>query len=193
MTEDWTSRQLDILRTVERLLGHSRAGRLTTASVAKELRASEAALYRHFPSKQAMLRGLLEYTELTFKRIVADEVRAKADPLTTCGNIMGNLMLFCQDNKGISRCLTREALHPDYYDLEDRVRELFDRLRLELRQQLADSSFNCEKALGAPPALACTVMTSAAEGVLAAWVREGMRDDLLRRWKPVWEYLRRTA
>lgn len=192
---NWTERQLDILMTVERLLGHSRAGRLTTASVAKELRASEAALYRHFPSKQAMLRGLLQFADVTLRRIIAEETKAAAqgDPLATCGSILTELMRFCQENKGISRCLTREALHPDYYDLEDQVRELFDRLRLELRQQLADSSFNCEQALGAPPALACTVMISAAEGVLAAWVREGMRDDLLRRWKPIWEYLRRTA
>ena len=52
------SRAQEILQALARMLEASRGGRITTAALAAEVGVSEAALYRHFPSKTRMYEGL---------------------------------------------------------------------------------------------------------------------------------------
>ena len=59
------SRREDILQALARMLESSTNGRITTAALAKEVGFSEAALYRHFPSKAKMYEALLAFAEET--------------------------------------------------------------------------------------------------------------------------------
>jgi TetR/AcrR family transcriptional regulator len=51
MVDKRSSKAQDILQALALMLESSRGGRITTAALASELGCSEAALYRHFPSK----------------------------------------------------------------------------------------------------------------------------------------------
>ena len=53
--------------------------RITTAALA-QVGVSEAALYRHFPSKAKMLEGLIEYTEQTLFSRINKSCKNKAKP-----------------------------------------------------------------------------------------------------------------
>ena len=65
-----SSRAQEILQALARMLEVSQGGRITTAALAAELGVSEAALYRHFPSKTLMYAGLIDFIEDTiFTRI----------------------------------------------------------------------------------------------------------------------------
>ena len=59
------SRKLQILEALASMLESSPGQRITTAALAKEVGVSEAALYRHFPSKARMFEGLIEFIEET--------------------------------------------------------------------------------------------------------------------------------
>ena len=59
------------------MLEESPGARITTAALAKKVGVSEAALYRHFPSKTKMFEGLIEFIEDTispFELQKADEL-----------------------------------------------------------------------------------------------------------------------
>ena len=60
-----TSRRQAILEALATELEHNPGERITTAQLAKSLGVSEAALYRHFPSKARMFEGLIEFAEET--------------------------------------------------------------------------------------------------------------------------------
>ena len=65
-----SNRRQEILRELAGMLQAHPGGRITTAALAQQVGVSEAALYRHFPSKAKMLDGLIEYAEQTlFDRI----------------------------------------------------------------------------------------------------------------------------
>ena len=65
-----TSRKEVILRSLARMLETSPGSRITTASLADQVGVSEAALYRHFPSKTKMFDDLIKFIEETlFSRI----------------------------------------------------------------------------------------------------------------------------
>ena len=51
MTEQTPSRKEQILQALAHMLEAEPGGRITTAGLAREVGVSEAALYRHFPSK----------------------------------------------------------------------------------------------------------------------------------------------
>jgi len=52
------------------MLEAGQGSRITTAGLARQVGVSEAALYRHFPSKSKMFEGLIEFIEDTlFSRI----------------------------------------------------------------------------------------------------------------------------
>ena len=59
------SRRQHILESVAHMLEVSPGARITTAALASEVGVSEAALYRHFPSKSKMFEGLIEFIEDT--------------------------------------------------------------------------------------------------------------------------------
>ena len=63
--ETKTSRREQILAALAKKLEDSPGERITTAILAKAVGVSEAALYRHFPSKTKMFEGLIEFIEET--------------------------------------------------------------------------------------------------------------------------------
>jgi TetR/AcrR family transcriptional regulator len=65
-----TNRRAQILQALASMLEHNPGQRITTAKLAAQVGVSEAALYRHFPSKARMFEGLIEFIEETlFSRI----------------------------------------------------------------------------------------------------------------------------
>ena len=64
------SRRDQILQSLAHMLETDPGARITTAKLASAVGVSEAALYRHFPSKAKMFEGLIAFIEETlFSRI----------------------------------------------------------------------------------------------------------------------------
>ena len=74
------TRAQEILQALARMLEKSGGGRITTAALAAELGVSEAALYRHFPSKTRMYEGLIDFIEDTVFRPRAQHYQRRAQP-----------------------------------------------------------------------------------------------------------------
>ena len=58
-----SDRKLEILRTLVRMMTESENKHITTKSLAAEIGVSEAALYRHFPSKTKMYEEIIGFAE----------------------------------------------------------------------------------------------------------------------------------
>ena len=57
------ARQLDIMQTLVKMLEVKGPVKVTTASLALECGITEAAIYRHFPSKKKIYEGLVDFCE----------------------------------------------------------------------------------------------------------------------------------
>jgi TetR/AcrR family transcriptional regulator len=64
MTTQKPSRRDTILQALVELLQKDPGARITTAGLAKTVGVTEAALYRHFPSKRKMFEALIEFAEV---------------------------------------------------------------------------------------------------------------------------------
>ncbi len=184
-----TSRRQQILQSLARMLETAPGARITTAALAREVGVSEAALYRHFPSKTKMYEGLIDFIEETLfsrvSRIASDDTDAEA----RCLRILTLLLTFAERNPGITRILTGDALTGETERLHSRVMQLFDRLETQLRQVLREAEVREHTRTRLPHSQAANLMLAAAEGRISQFVRSGFKRAPTEHWQDQWAVL----
>jgi TetR/AcrR family transcriptional regulator len=184
-----SSRRDEILQSLAHMLQATPGGRITTAALAADVGVSEAALYRHFPSKAKMFEGLIEFIETTLfsriSRIREDEQDAPAQ----CEQIVTLLLTFCERNPGITRLLTGDALTGETDRLRGRVQQLFDRLETELKQILREAELRQGLRTALPVNLAANLLLATAEGRIIQYVRSEFRRSPTEYWAEQWRVL----
>jgi len=102
-----------ILQSLAKLLEERDATKVTTASLAKESGITEAALYRHFPSKRSIFLELFTFCDETiFQNVGEIKKEASIEPDEKIRLIFFFFIIFLEKNKGFARILSREALGP---------------------------------------------------------------------------------
>ena len=179
-------RAQEILQALARMLEVSRGGRITTAALAAEIGVSEAALYRHFPSKTRMYEGLIDFIEETIFARVRTSVSDEPDAVTQCYRILSLVLAFSEKNPGITRILNGDALTGETERLHDRVAQLFDRLESQLKQTLREAEIRDGLKLSVPVSVAANLMLVSAEGKISQYVRSGFTKLPTEHWSEHW-------
>ncbi|MBS8240329.1 nucleoid occlusion factor SlmA [Marinobacter lipolyticus] len=138
MTETKPSRREAILHALVELLEADPGARITTAGLARSVGVTEAALYRHFPSKRKMFEALIDFAdEAVFSRcqlILQDQEDARAR-LQQLANLV---LVFAERNPGLCCVLTGDALMGENEALRKRASQFFERLETQIRQILKE-------------------------------------------------------
>ena len=184
-----TSRREEILQSLAHMLQATPGGRITTAALAADVGVSEAALYRHFPSKAKMFEGLIEFIEATLFSRISRIREEEQDAAAQCEQIVTLLLTFCERNPGITRLLTGDALTGETDRLRARVQQLFDRLETELKQILREAELRQGLRTALPVNLAANLLLAAAEGRIIQYVRSEFRRSPTEYWAEQWRVL----
>ena len=183
------SRREEILTTLAQMLEADPGKRITTAALAKELGVSEAALYRHFPSKARMFEALLAFVEDSlFSRIPKIREQVEGAP-EQCGQVLALLLLFAERNPGIATLLCGQGLIDDTARLRQQVRQLLSRIETELRSILREGERTQGTRLGASSNQIAAALLAQAEGLLSRFVHSGFEDAPTERWRAAWPIL----
>ena len=189
-TQKKPSRKDQILQSLATILEQSPGQRITTAGLAKHVGVSEAALYRHFPSKAKMLEALIEFIENTiFSRItqiMSEEMQADK----RCEMILGLILTFSERNPGITRILTGDPLAGETERLRQRVTQLFDRIEVQLRQIIREMPLRGEQKTSTDPIVAANLLLSLVEGRIGQYVRSNFERKPTTEWDAQWQVIR---
>ena len=186
--EKKTNRKQDILQSLAHMLENDLGDRITTARLAKEVGVSEAALYRHFPSKARMYESLLDFSEENiFSRINSISSGPQA-ALEKCFMIASLVLNFSQRNAGISRLLTGEVLLGETERLKERISQLFDRLEIQIKQVIRNDAIANNQSTVDASAMA-KLITSVIEGRIQQFVRSSFNIDPVAHWDNQWKLL----
>ena len=184
-----TQRRQQILEALAQMLEANPGDRITTAGLARQVGVSEAALYRHFPSKSKMFEGLIEFIEETlFSRIklILNEEHTAAG---RCEKMLMLLLAFAERNPGITRILTGDALAGETERLHLRVAQLFDRFETQLKQVIREAEMREGLRPVVPLPAAANLLMAAAEGRISQYVRSGFKRPPTEDWKSQWDLL----
>ena len=183
------NRKQQILECLALMLQSSPGQRITTAKLASEVGVSEAALYRHFPSKARMFEGLIEFIEESiFSRInliLADNKEA----LTRCNHILHVLLVFAERNPGMCRILSGDALMGENERLRARVHQFFEKLESQFKQVLRERKLREGKSFTLNEQALANILVSYAEGKISQYVRSGFEKKPSESFNEQWQFL----
>ena len=189
MTEKKPSRKEQILQSLAHMLEAGPGGRITTAGLAREVGVSEAALYRHFPSKAKMFEGLIGFIEDSVFSRVNRIIQETTDPLAQVEQLLTLVLAFTERNPGITRLLTGDALTGENERLRQRIQQFYDRLESQLKQVLRDAEFSRGLRTRSTPAVTANLLLAVIEGRIAQFVRSGFKDVPGGDWPAQWALL----
>ena len=189
MQQRHPNRKQQILQALAAMLESNAGDKITTAKLAAELEVSEAALYRHFPSKARMYESLLDFVEETIFSRVTAVLNDAQDPLERCYQILLLVIIFCERNPGISRILNGDALLGENPRLRARVNQIFERIETQLRQclRLAETEQGWRTSI--PLKTAANLMLATTEGKIAQFVRSDFDSNPSETWPEQWSLL----
>jgi TetR/AcrR family transcriptional regulator len=181
-------RRESILQTLARMLQERHGERITTAELAKAVGVSEAALYRHFPSKARMFEALLEFIEESLFSRINRILEEERDALARVQAILTLVLGFAEKNPGMARLLYGDILTGETERLRKRVAQIYDRLETQLKQILREAELTQDKRFAVS---GCAVLLlTFIEGTIARFVRSDYRSLPTAEWEQQWELIR---
>ena len=162
-----------ILQSLAKLLEERDATKVTTAVLASESGITEAALYRHFPSKRSIFLELFSFCDQTiFHKIGEIKKESEIDSQEKIRLIFFFYAIFLEKNKGFARILSREALGPSEQNVIDSVNQFYERLELSLKQLLSSQKDSLKLTAGQSAHL----ITSLMEGMISRFIRSKFKE-----------------
>ncbi|MCB1842212.1 MAG: nucleoid occlusion factor SlmA [Halioglobus sp.] len=184
-----SQRRQQILEALAQMLEANPGERITTAGLARQVGVSEAALYRHFPSKSKMFEGLIEFIEDTLFSRVNLILTEEQTAATRCEKMLLLLLAFAERNPGITRILTGDALAGETDRLHQRVAQVFDRFETQLKQVIREAEVREGLRPVIPLPAAANLLMSSAEGRISQYVRSGFQRSPTADWNTQWALL----
>ena len=169
-------RQLEIMQNLAKMLGSKGPVKITTGLLASECSITEAALYRHFPSKRKIYSGLVDFCEQNLFELIGNINSSDEKNLVKIKKILVVLVTFCEKNPGLARLLTREAFSVDETSLDERIKLLMSKIELQIKQNLQKFEQESKKKLALSTASSANLLLACAEGLIQQYVRSGFED-----------------
>lgn len=182
-------RQLDIMQNLAAMLGQKGPVKITTALLANQCGITEAAIYRHFPSKKKIYSGLVDFCEQNIFDLIATINTSDSDYLEKTKKILNLLVNFSEKNPGLARLLTREAFSIDETTLDERIGQMMSKIELIIKQNLQKYEQTTKAKLALPTASSANLLLASAEGFIQQFVRSGFQDAPSKRVKDQFEFL----
>ena len=182
-------RQLDIMQSLAKMLGEKGPVKITTALLANECGITEAAIYRHFPSKKKIYSGLVDFCEQNIFDLISNINSSDGNELEKVKKILILLVTFSEKNPGLARLLTREAFSVDETSLDQRIGQMMSKVELLIKQNLQKHEQETKNKLGLPTATAANLLLACSEGIIQQFVRSGFQDSPSKRINDQFEFL----
>ena len=182
MAEDKVSRKTQIMQTLARMLEEKEPVKITTAELARRTEITEAAIYRHFPSKRKIYEEMVIFFESNiFPRI--ESIRSNHPSEEVPGLIVSLILSFCETNKGFAKILNKQALTAAEAKIDDKISLIFERLNVEIKQSFQSYERETKKKLKINSSSSADLLMTCMEGQIQAFTRSNFKKNSLTDWQ----------
>jgi AcrR family transcriptional regulator len=179
--KNFSDRQIQIIETATKRIDKYGIQELTTKNLAADIGLSEAALYRHFKSKNDILLGILSYFIIGMKEkinsIIQDE---KNSPSAVIKAIFNNQLNTFIKNPAIVSVIFSEGIFQFNGTLSNKLSEMMDLMHKKISTLIKkgqdEGSFN--KLLS--PNITTTMIMGSMRMVVLKWKLSGNKSNLVK-------------
>lgn len=125
-----TPRQQEIVNAARKIITSKGTKSLTVRQIAKELKITDGALYKHFDSKNGIIRLLIRDIESTLLDNIQEAAQKSDDPLQKLKDIFFSHLSYAEQRKGVTFIIINETLSMKDKNLE---REMYKVVRKYLK------------------------------------------------------------
>lgn len=162
-------RKAEIIRAALELIGRKGAGALTTGAIADAVGVSQAAVFRHFPTKSAIVFACVDWIGDQVRPAVDTAAAEPGSPEQRLRRIISTLLAVSRHIPAMPTTMLSREMHAEFPELKEMLRErrrgLHQTLVVQLDRGRADGTLRPDLESGT-----------------AAYLLMGMVHSLLFRW-----------
>jgi AcrR family transcriptional regulator len=132
-------RKTEIVNATLDLLTEEGMQSLTIKNISSRNHISEAAIYRHFSDKNAILVAIVDNFEENLLHTINHPLKNYRNPLKRLQEIMRSHMLFTEKTKGVLFSITGEAIHCNDDELRRKILDVIELYKSKIKKILQDA------------------------------------------------------
>lgn len=160
------TRQAEIIEAVLQLAAGRSPDLITTGDIAGAVSLTQGAVFRHFPSKDAIWLAVMAWVERNLLRSLETAAQEAADPMAALQAVFMAHVGFVVRHPGVPRVLFNELQLPDDTPLKNSVRGILERYRQLLMRLLGAAESRGLIASGIDKAAAGMLFIGAVQGLI---------------------------
>ncbi|MEC7465307.1 MAG: nucleoid occlusion factor SlmA [Pseudomonadota bacterium] len=190
MKENKVSRKIQIMQTLAEMLEEKEPVKITTAELARRTNITEAAIYRHFPSKRKIYEEMVIFFESSiFPRIESMKQNHANDEIP--GLIVTLILTFLETNKGFAKIINKQALTAAEAKIDDKISLILEKLNIEIKQSFQTYERETKKKLALNSTNSSDLLMACMEGQIQAFIRSNFKKNPVSSWQEHWQLLRK--
>lgn len=178
------ARRAEIVAAVLHLAATQSPAHITTGDIAGELGFTQGAVFRHFPSKDAIWLAVLEWVDAELIAALERAAQEGRTPLDGLERVFMAHIRFVMAWPGVPRILFHDLQRPDDTPLKQRVRQLLGRYRQILARLFDAAARQGQVGGGLDPHAAATLFIGTIQGLvmqsMLAASPSGVEDEARR-------------
>ena len=191
MAESKVSRKIQIMQTLAEMLEEKTPVKITTAELARRTNITEAAIYRHFPSKRKIYEEMVIFFESNiFPRIETMKQNQSSDEIP--GLIVTLILTFLETNKGFAKIINKQALSAAEAKIDDKISLILEKLNVEIKQSFQAYERDTKKKLATNSASCSDLLMTCMEGQIQSFIRSNFKNSPVTSWQEHWELIKKT-
>lgn len=185
-------RKLEIIEAARKLIIRRGSEHLTVRNIAKEIKLTEAAIYRHFRSKRDILLFLSDFLTTQMIEDLEEANAAQHVSLRTVDQALRSHLSVIEQRRGITFLVFAEILSFGDERLNHRTAGNLDRYVKALAGLLARGT--AERGLPARPDVesAALLLFGMIQSLVSLWALNAYGFDLLQRYGALWKLFRKA-
>lgn len=160
------TRQAEIIEAVLRLAAERSPALITTGDIANAVSLTQGAVFRHFPSKEAIWLAVIESVKHNLLNSLEAAAQEAADPMAALQAVFMAHVGFVVKHPGVPRLIFNELQLPDDTPLKNSVRAILDRYRQLLMRLLGAAESSGQIAPGIDKAAAAMLFIGTVQGLV---------------------------
>jgi AcrR family transcriptional regulator len=132
-------RKKEIVDIAWDLITQHGAGSITIKNIAQKAGISEAAIYRHYEDKHAILMALLDNFEKHIMESLDHPIKAHKNPLLKLKEIMKTHLIFTEKQQRVMFAITAESIHFNDDELRKKILRVIENYKERIKDILKDA------------------------------------------------------
>ena len=183
-------RQKQIIEAARKLIFKHGSEHVTVRRIAHEVGISEAAIYRHFTSKNSILSFLADYIGDLLLSYVTESREAGGNSLEQLNAILKKQISAVEQKRGISFQVIAEIISLGDKKLNRRVLENIEKYLGNIRDLIAEGIRSGEIRKDIEPEIAAVTLFGVIQGLVNVWTLSNRNFNILSRYESLWAMYR---